>query len=42
MKATVLLWNSFLQWRQDNAVDQIQDWEYHEIDQVREFYPHGY
>jgi hypothetical protein len=24
MKATVLLWNSFLQWRQDNAVDQIQ------------------
>ena len=47
-----IMWTNFINWRKDNQVDEIsvvnisflifQKYEFNEIDQVREFFPHGY
>eukprot|EP01017_Pseudomicrothorax_dubius_P025728 TRINITY_DN2810_c0_g1_i2.p1 TRINITY_DN2810_c0_g1~~TRINITY_DN2810_c0_g1_i2.p1 ORF type:complete len:183 (-),score=47.57 TRINITY_DN2810_c0_g1_i2:606-1154(-) len=36
------MWENFIKWRKENDVDNIEKFEFPELDQVKMFYPHGY
>mmetsp|Transcript_37992 Transcript_37992/g.34022 ORF Transcript_37992/g.34022 Transcript_37992/m.34022 type:complete len:345 (+) Transcript_37992:43-1077(+) len=36
------MWKKFVKWRQENNVDNINEFELTELSQIRPFYPHGY
>lgn len=39
---TLTMWNNFIKWRKENNVDEIDKFVFSEIDEVKQFYPHGY
>eukprot|EP00249_Psilotum_nudum_P014642 c24934_g2_i2 orf=699-2549(-) len=43
LEKTKHMWVEMLQWRKENGVDTIEeDFDYKELDEVKQFYPHGY
>jgi hypothetical protein len=38
---TMEMFVGFLKWRKDNNVDEIDNWTFPELDQVKLYYPHG-
>jgi len=43
MDKTKLMFNTFLDWRKENEVDEvIENFSFPEINQVIDVYPHGY
>lgn len=42
LQKTLLMWNNFIQWRKENNVDTIDTFVFHELEEVKKFYPHGY
>ena len=42
LSATIKKWDAFIDWRNKNDIDNIGEFEFKEIDNVRKYYPHGY
>jgi len=42
MNKTLTMWNTFMKWRKDNKVDEIESYVFSELPDVKKFYPHGY
>jgi hypothetical protein len=39
---TIKMWDNFIQWRKDNDIDNIKQFDFHEILPVKKCLPHGY
>jgi len=42
LKNTMAMWINFIKWRKENNVDDIKNFVFAEIEEVKQFYPHGY
>ena len=39
---TEIMFKNFIKWRVDNDIDNIESYQFPEIEQVKAHYPHGY
>lgn len=42
MKKTIIMWNNFIQFRKDEKADELLNYDYPELDEVKKHYPHAY
>lgn len=42
LQKILLMWNNFVNWRKENNIDNIETYVFHELEQVKKHYPHGY